>query len=495
MSELPPELPSGTERLTRREVEISALVAEGLTNKEIASRLFISERTAEGHVERIRSKLGVRSRAQIAAWVTEQRRGDPAGAPADPPGEAAPRSSLSPPVPATTPVTTRAPARRGFHRRTVALAGLGGVLVAAALTGFVLTRSHNGSAPASAGATITTIAGTGHRDFSADGHPATATDLSLPIAVAASSTGRVYFIDANRVRTITGAGTVRTIAGTGEAGYAGDGGPATQAELDAPQALALDSAGNLYIADARNNRVRRVDTAGVITTVAGTGEAGFSGDGGPPRRAQLNQPTGLAIGFNDRLYIADSGNDRVRLITTDGVLVTVAGTGDDGYAGDGGPATQALLRSPRGLAFDTEGNLYIVDAFNDRIRRVDVTGRIATVAGTGEEGYAGDGGAATAAQLRLDLGAVDVSGSAVAVDSRGDLYIADSADHRVRRVDTAGVITTVAGTGDAGFSGDGGDAASAHLQMPLSVAVTPDGALLIADTGNDRLREVVTRPG
>ena len=175
------------------------------------------------------------------------------------------------------------------------------------------------------------------------------------------------------------------------------------------------------------------------------------------------------------------------------VIVTVAGTGDDGYAGDGGPATQALLRSPRGLAFDAEGNLYIVDAFNDRIRRVDVTGRIATVAGTGDEGYSGDDGAATSAQLRLDLGAVDVSGSAIAVDSRGDLYVADSGNDRIRRIGVDGVITTVAGS-TSGYGGDGGDAAAALLQMPLSVDTAPDGALLVADTGNARLREIVIPP-
>lgn len=478
MSGRSPKLPSGTRLLSRRELEIATLVAEGLTNKEIARRLFISERTAEGHVERIRNKLGFRSRTQIAGWVAEQGTGLAAATPA------APGATSGPPG-----ITRTA----HVPRRTMALMGVATILVTAgAVTGFVLTRSAS-SGPQGVITTITTIAGTGHRDFSADGRPATATDLSLLIAVTTDSAGLIYFIDANRVRAITAAGTVRTVAGTGAAGYSGDGGPATQAELNAPQALAIDSTGNLYIADARNNRVRRVDPAGVITTVVGTGQPGFSGDGGAPSAAQLDQPAGLAIGLNDQLYIADSGNDRVRLITTAGVIVTVAGTGDDGYAGDGGPATQALLRSPRGLAFDAEGDLYIVDAFNDRIRRVDVTGRIATVAGTGDEGYSGDGGAATAAQLRLDLGAVDVSGSAIAVDSRGDLYVADSGNDRIRRIGVDGVITTIAGS-TSGYGGDGGNAAAALLQMPLSVATAPDGALLVADTGNARLREIVTLP-
>jgi len=476
MSGRSPKLPFGTQVLSRRELEIATLVAEGLTNKEIASRLFISERTAEGHVERIRNKLDFRSRTQIAGWVAAQGTGLAAGSPAAPGA-----TSLPPGITRTAHV----------RRRTMALVGVATVLVTAgAVTGVVLTRSASSSGPQGV---ITTIAGTGHRDFSADGRPATATDLSLLIAVTTDSAGIIYFIDANRVRAITAAGTVRTVAGTGAAGYSGDGGPATQAELNAPQALAIDSAGNLYIADARNNRVRRVDPAGVITTVAGTGQPGFSGDGGAPSAAQLDQPAGLAIGLNDQLYIADSGNDRVRLITTEGVILTVAGTGDHGYAGDGGPATQALLRSPRGLAFDAEGDLYIVDAFNDRIRRVDVTGRIATVAGTGDEGYSGDGAAATAAQLRLDLGAVDVSGSAIAVDSRGDLYVADSGNDRIRRVGVDGVITTIAGS-TSGYGGDGGDAAAALLQMPLSIATAPDGALLVADTGNARLREIVTLP-
>jgi DNA-binding CsgD family transcriptional regulator/sugar lactone lactonase YvrE len=484
-----PRLAKGGGDLTRREVEIAALVAEGLTNKEIATRLFISERTAEGHVERIRNKLGFRSRAQIAGWVAARNREEAATDAAAGGGVAAPEPEAAPqgPEPASA-----AGGLRGKRSRRVLVASAVAVvaLVAAvALSAVALGRGGSRSSPR-----ITTIAGTGGRSISADGRAATATDLYFPVAVATDPTGQVYVIDGNRVRVITASGVIRTVAGTTDAGYAGDGGPAIQAELSSPQALAVDPAGAVLIADTGNNRVRRVDPSGTIVTVAGTGATGFSGDGGPATAAELDQPGGLAIGFGNQVYVADSGNDRVRLIRADGTITTVAGTGEDTYAGDGGPATSAPLRLPRGLAFDPEGNLFIADALNDRVRRVDVTGRISTIAGTGDGGLTGDGGRAIDAQLRLSNGTVEGSGSALAVDSEGDLYIADSGNHRVRRVSIDGTITTVAGTG-AGFGGDGGAADAALLQMPLSVAIAPDGDLLIADTGNDRVREVLTGTG
>ena len=287
-------------------------------------------------------------------------------------------------------------------------------------------------------------------------------------------------------------GVITTVAGTGADGSQvsdGDGGPATAALLAFPESVALDGAGNLFIADTRNHRVRRVDAAtGVITAVAGTIGAGFGGDGGPATAALLAFPRGVALDGAGNLFIADSSNDRVRRVdAASGVITTVAGTGKDGSQvsdGDGGPATAALLASPESVALDGAGNLFIADLGNSRVRRVDAaTGVITTVAGAGAAGFGGDGGPATAALLAFPNG--------VALDGAGNLFIADSSNDRVRRVDAAtGVITTVAGTGVEGFSGDGGPATAARLWGPRGVALDEAGDLFIADADNNRVRRV-----
>src|SRR5262249_21288751 len=264
---------------------------------------------------------------------------------------------------------------------------------------------------------------------------------------------------------------------------------ASAARLNSPRALAFDSQGNLYIADTLNNVVRRADRNGIIATVAGNGEPGNSGDGGPATVARLNSPAGMAIGVGDTVYIADTGNNRVRKLTADGTISPYAGTGEPRYAGDGGPATSAPLNYPSGLAFDDEGNLYIADSFNNRVRKVDLDGLITTVAGTGARGSSGDGGLARVAELNLATGSV-TSGQALAVDTQGNLYIADAENHRVRKVALNGVITTVAGNGHGGYSGDGGPATSATLNSPRGVAVDMYGALYVADTSNGRVRAV-----
>jgi DNA-binding CsgD family transcriptional regulator len=483
--------------LTRREREIASLVAQGLTNREIAERLFIAERTAEGHVESIRNKLGFRSRTQVAAWVVEQDRAestvgeDRAGAMGRPQpamSEADIHRAASRTVEATAGQTRARPAWRPEAHPRAWLAGLACVVFAAAAGTTALLRAH--LAPSN-GPVIQTVAGTGAQASSADGAPALSTSLDHPVAVAIDSSGALLFIDGNRVRRETAKGTIVTVAGSGDGGYAGDGGVATSARLNSPRALAVQSDGSIFIADTLNSRIRRVDPQGIITTVAGSGEPGFSGDDGQAVDARLNSPAGVAVGFGARILIADSGNNRIREVNTAGVISTIAGTGDAAYLGDGGPATSAALNSPQGIVVDAEDELFIADTLNDRIRRVDVDGLITTVAGDGVSGFAGDGQPATEAAIDLATGALSSAGQAIAVDAALNLFISDALNNRIRKVDVHGIISTVAGDGEAGYSGDQGAATAARLGRPLGVAVGPDGAIYIADTDSNRIRRVL----
>ena len=347
---------------------------------------------------------------------------------------------------------------------------------------YIADSPHNRVRKVDAAGVITTVAGTGQRGYSGDGGPAASAQLASPVRVAVDGSGNLYIVDSERVRKVDAAGVITTVAGTGQRGYSGDGGPAASAQLGLLRGVAVDGSGNLYIADARNHRVRKVDATGAINTVAGTGERRYGGDGGPATSAQLGRPQGVAVDSSGNLYIAANYNRRVRRVDAAGVINTVAGTGQWGHSGDGGPATSAQLRSPHGVAVDGLGNLYIADTYSSCVRRVDTAGVITTVAGTGEWGYSGDGGPATNAQLQRPRG--------VAVDGLGNLYIADSDNHCVRRVDTAGVITTVAGTGERGYSGDGGPPTSAQLRSPQGVAVDGLGNLYVADYLNHRVRRV-----
>jgi uncharacterized protein (TIGR03437 family) len=326
-------------------------------------------------------------------------------------------------------------------------------------------------------AVITTVAGAGSQG---DNGPAAGAQLYAPGGVAVDFAGSVYVADTsnNRIRKIS-KGAIATVAGNGTMGYGGDYGPATGAQLNDPVGVAVDSAGNLYIAD--RGRVRMVSN-GVITTVAGNATPGYGGDNGPALAAQV-APYGVAVDSAGNLYIAEPGNFRIRKVSH-GVITTVAGNGTQGFSGDGGPATAAQLNSPWGVAVDSDGNLYIGDQGNHRVRKVS-NGAIATVAGSGMAGNWGDNGPATSAQLQEPSG--------VAVDSAGTLYIADWGTNTIRQVSN-GAIATIAGNGTTGFSGDGGPAAKAQLFEPFSVAKDGAGNLYIADTYNNRVRELLPTP-
>lgn len=317
--------------------------------------------------------------------------------------------------------------------------------------------------------------------------PATKVSISLVDGVAVSPDGATYISrrDHNIISRIDDKGNLVNVVGTGAAGFSGDGGPATQAELSVPAGLTFDSKGNLYIADRENHRVRKVDTKGIITTVAGNGTAGFSGDGGPATQASLNLPSGLAVDDQGNLYISDRSNNRVRKVNTKGIITTVAGTGGDGYHGDNMPALQATLDKPFGLALDKDNNLYIADRGNNRIRKVDGSGLISTVAGDGGFYFIGDNGPAYRASI---AGPTDV-----AVDSKGTLYIADRNNNRIRVVDKLGMIRTIMGTGQQEYNGDSELARETNLYLPFGVALDNNGDLLVIDRSHYRIRKLIMK--
>ena len=334
---------------------------------------------------------------------------------------------------------------------------------------------------------ISTVAGTGGTVYSGDGVSATLASIANPFAVAVDAAGDFYIADElhARIRKVDTTGTITTIAGYGVGAYGGDGGTATAAAIDLPMGVAVDSAGNVYIADTGNNRVREVSaTSGIITTIAGDGTAGYSGEG-TATAVELNQPIGLAFDAAGNLYIADQGNNRVRKVTGT-TISTVAGTGVSGLSGDGAAATAAEISAPQGLACDSAGDLFIADGANNRVRRISATGAITTYAGTGATVVSGDGGSATAAGVPSPYG--------LAVDARGDVFVADEINNVVREITFDGVITTVAGSGTYAYSGDGGAATLAGLANPTGIAIEGSGRLLIADSQNNVIRGVVFGP-
>ena len=336
---------------------------------------------------------------------------------------------------------------------------------------------------------IQTIAGNGSPSFTSDGGPANQAALNVPVDVSFDRSGNLFIADQfnHRIRKVTPNGTISTVAGNGSAGFSGDNGPAVNAQINTPTGVFADGSGNLYIADVGNQRIRKVDSAGIITTLAGNGAKAYGGDGGPAINASFYNAVRVAVDPSGNVLVADQSNHRIRRITPSGTITTFAGNGagtpaNGAFSGDGGPATSASLNNPTALAVDAAGVVYIADQFNQRIRKVAVDGTITTIAGTGTAGFAGDGGPAAAALLNYPGG--------ITVDAAGNLYFNDDINYRTRQISTNGTITTIAGSGVKDFSGDGGPATSAALNGNFGVALDLLGNLFIADSNNNRIREV-----
>lgn len=335
---------------------------------------------------------------------------------------------------------------------------------------------------------ITTIAGSGNGGvWSGDGGQATAANFFDPSCVTFDTQGNLYTADAGNkcIRKINTLGVITTVVGSPTVGYyyVGDGGQATDAGLRYPTGVAFDISGNMFIADRDRNAIRKVNTAGIITTIAGNSNIqGFSGDGGLATAANLSYPCSIAFDATGNLYFSDYGNNAIRMVNTAGIINTVAGDTANGFGGDGGPATAAQLNYPFGVAFDHIGNLYISDLYNHRIRKVNTSGIITTICGDGTAAYSGDGGLATAAQLNFPY--------AISFDAMGNLFIADAFNSAIRKIDTSGIITTAVGNGTNYCDGNGGLATNAGLKYPWGVALNSTGNLFIADQSCQRIRKV-----
>lgn len=329
---------------------------------------------------------------------------------------------------------------------------------------------------------INTVGGNGTAAYGGDGGAATLAQLNTPHGVAVDNIGNVYIADNanNRIRKIDTFGIIRTIAGIGLPGFTGDYGPATAASMRGPRGIAVDKAGNVYFSDYNNSRIRKISTSGIITTIAGNGLGGYAGDGGPAISSTINGAWGVAVDTGGNIFIADQLNCRVRKINTAGVITTIAGTGICFGGGDGGPAVSALVQYPYGVACDTFGNIYIADNGNNRVRKIDAAGIITTVAGGPTYGFTGDGGPSTAAKLYYP--------EAIACDLTGNVYISDLNNNRIRMINTAGIINTIAGTDSMGYFGDGGSPLFAWLNRSTGIAVGRTGKIYISDNDNNRVR-------
>ncbi len=323
--------------------------------------------------------------------------------------------------------------------------------------------------------TISNVAGLRTIGYSGDGGPATNAHLYNPIAVFADNSGTIYISDwANsRLRIVTSTGIISTIAGNGVFGFSGDGGSATLAELNGPMGIFTDASGNIYLADVGNERIRKINSSGIINTIAGNGTYGFSGDGGLATLAAFEDPAGVCGDESGNIFVADEFNYRVRKINSSGIISTIGGCGARGYAGDGGPATQAEFYYPSGVAADNMGNIFVADESNNCVRQINSSGVISTIAGNGVAGFAGDGEPAFLSELSNPAG--------VTTDNKGNIYIADGFNSRIRKINNTGVISTIAGDGIAGYTGIGGAAALTALYNPVSIAADTSGNFYLAN--------------
>lgn len=372
---------------------------------------------------------------------------------------------------------------------------LAGLALDAAGNLYVADTGNNVVSRIAADGTVTPVAGNGAPGFSGDRGSATAASLNGPEGVAADAAGNLYIADTfnQRVRMVTPSGIISTVAGSGAFGFKGDGGPGAAAAMILPTDVATDAAGNVYIADLGNSRIRKL-AGGKITTVAGNSSGPQVRDGLPATGVEFTGPTGVAVDADGNIYIAegsigsgsglDGGDFAVWKVAPNGIVSTAAGNGISNFSGDGGPAAAAQLNAPAGMVFDTAGNLYFADSRNHRVRKIATDGTITTVAGNALPGFSGDGGPANQAQLHTPTG--------LALDSAGNLYIADTGNNRIREVLANGTIGTLAGNGNAAYFGDGGSSVLAALHAPMGVAVDANGTVYIADTGTHRIRRVVS---
>lgn len=372
------------------------------------------------------------------------------------------------------------PSKGKFSRALVGLSLFAGL----AVFGAPPAISAGQSGDVSNNNTVRTIAGTGEAGNGSDGLLGTDTAISRPFDVEVTDGDLTYFTDTDnhQIRVVDANGITRIIAGTGTAGSGGDGGLATDAQLNNPKGIAVAGNGAVYIADSGNHKIRRINANGNIVTIAGTGSAGYSGDGGAPTSAKLSQPHEVLLAPGGLIYIADTGNSRIRLIE-DGTISTIAGTGTQGAAGDGGQATSAQINQPRDIARGPAGALYIADTKNHKVRKIDTNGVIWTVAGTGAKGYytPQDGGPADQAMLNQP--------ASVAVNGVDNFYIADMTNNRIRRVNPEGIITTITGRGS--NVDDGGPAAGLDIDHPRGLAIDRQASLVFADSGHEKIRSIL----
>ncbi|WP_250287290.1 MULTISPECIES: NHL domain-containing protein [unclassified Frankia] len=455
-------------------------------------RLFVGGAVIDGWANVLREAYHARpANSVLAAAAQAAGVAGPSPAEGSPPSSPFPGglSTASPVEPPSAhidedpPVEGTAPSRSPLNRRRL-LTGAGVLTLVPALLVFAVVHLTGGSSP-----TIAVVAGTGAQGFSGDRGPAIEAQLQDPQDVAVASDGTLYLADRGnqRIRRIDPDGTITIVAGNGTPGFSGDGGPAIDAQFNEPTGLAVTDNGTLYVADRNNHRIRKITPDRTITTVAGNGvtkdngDGGFSGDRGPATQAQLFSPGDVAVAKDGTFYIADTRNHRIRKVTPDGTITTIAGNKGRGFSGDRGPAFEAQLNEPIGLAIVGD-TLYIAEWGNHRIRRIAPDRTITTVAGNGATETDGGGGFSGdgGPATRAQLNRPVW----VAVDTSGTLYISDQYNHRVRRVGPNGTITTVAGTGTSGFSGYGGPATRAQLAQPTGVVVDKAGILYISDSKN-----------